>query len=96
LQCGHETGRHKAKVLARAFGLEFSDADVEYLRSALSAGLASGTVVCSMASEFGTKYKVSIAITGKIGHVVDVETGWILDAGSDTPRLLTAYLSGKK
>ena len=92
----NEKGKHKARVLAKAFGLEFNAEDAEYLRSALAKGLASGVVIGAQESAYGLKYKVNIAITGKNGHIEDVETGWILDDGSDTPRLLTAYLRGRK
>ncbi|GAB1410283.1 hypothetical protein MASR1M90_14370 [Desulfovibrionales bacterium] len=92
----NEKGKHKAKVLASAFGLQFNEEDAEYLRSAIASGLANGTVTSESHSKHGKKYNVAIAITGKNGHSEEMTTGWIIDKGSEIPRFVTAILKGKK
>jgi hypothetical protein len=42
-------------------------------------------------SPFGTKYVVNGKITAPNGNEVNVTTVWIVESGSNVPRLVTAY-----
>jgi hypothetical protein len=42
-------------------------------------------------TEYGTKYRVSGSITGPNGRSANVVSVWIIMAGDDTPRFVTAY-----
>lgn len=47
-------------------------------------------------SEYGTKYKYRIPVTGPNGKTKNVIAVYQIDAGKTTPRLITNYLEGKK
>jgi hypothetical protein len=42
-------------------------------------------------SEFGTKYEMRATMTGPAGRQAVIRTVWIVDAGDDHPRFITAY-----
>jgi hypothetical protein len=42
-------------------------------------------------SEFGTKYEIRATITGPAGRQAVLMTVWMVNAGEQTPRLVTAY-----
>jgi len=92
----NEEGRHKARVLSAAFGLTDSDADVAYLASALVDALPRGIVARERETKWGKKFDVELAITGRNAHVENISTTWQYDHGSDRPRLVTAFLRGKR
>ena len=46
-------------------------------------------------SEYGTKYKYRIPVTGPNGKTKNVITVYQIDKDGDTPRLITNYLEGK-
>lgn len=92
-----EYGQHKARVLSAAFGLTDSDADIEYLANALITALPGGTITHEhAATKWGKKFDVELVITGRNGHVETMTTSWQYDHGVDKPRLVTAFLRGKK
>ena len=91
-----EKGKDKARVLSAAFGLTDSEEDVIYFMKALKDGLPGSTVTREFNTEWGKRFEVGIAVTGKNGHTESVHTAWQYDKGSSTPRLLTAFLEGKK
>lgn len=45
----------------------------------------------SMTSSHGRKYIIEGALSTPSGRRPIVRTGWMIDAGTDTPRLVTAY-----
>lgn len=47
-------------------------------------------------SEYGTKYKYRIPVTGPNGKTKNVIAVYQIDKGSSTPRLITNYLEGKR
>lgn len=85
----HPTGRHKARVFARALGITADDA--ELLRSALQRAAAEGDATLGEADEHGQRYQIDFAMTTDIGTET-VRSAWIILAGDDVPRLLSCYI----
>lgn len=50
-----------------------------------------GLATPGQVSEFGTKYEIHGTIVGPLGRQAVIRTVWIVDAGEDYPRLVTAY-----
>lgn len=73
----------------RALG--FSLADWQALQAALLQLGRDGVATPGQVSEFGTKYEVRATICGPTGRQAVVRTVWIVNAGEDCPRLITAY-----
>lgn len=73
----------------RALG--FEPAAWEALQAALSDIARTGTAVPGQQSEFGIKYEIRATITGPAGRQAVVRTVWIVNAGEQTPRFVTAY-----
>ena len=73
--------------------LGFSAANPEPLISALRAVAQTGEVVESVESPHGEKYVVDGSVSSQTErrHRRIVRTVWIIDRGSDAPRLVTAY-----
>ena len=84
----HPVGRGKA----RFFGaLGFRRAEWPALQAALVELARDGAVTVGDATPFGQKYRVGGMMQGPNGRVAAVETAWIVLAGEDFPRLVTAY-----
>ena len=61
------------------------------LQSALLEMAQNGLATPGQVSEFGTKYEIRGTIVGPLGRPAVIRTVWIIDAGEDFPRLVTAY-----
>jgi hypothetical protein len=81
-------GRTKARFFA---SLGFDRADWSALRRALLALAASGEAEAGERTRFGQKYIVRGTIRGPAGRTGRVLSAWIVLAGEDFPRLVTAY-----
>ena len=91
LNAGHPENGGKA----RFFGdLGFTRENPAVLVNALRALAVSGDVVHHSDSRHGHKFVVDGAIEAPQGHHAIVRTIWIVDAGQDVPRLVTAYPGG--
>ena len=89
LNASHPDNGGKAKFFA---SLGFAENDVDALRAALLALASTGEVVASSHSSHGQKHVVEgwlVAHTG-IGRR-PVRSVWIVEVGSEAPRLVTAY-----
>ena len=84
----HPVGRSKARFFAT---LGFTRDGWPALRDALLAHARTGEAALGAASPFGQKYVVRGIIRGPGGREATVETVWIVLAGEDAPRLVTAY-----
>jgi len=73
----------------RALG--FVASDWEALRSVLLDVARSGDASPGQQSPFGTKFEVRATIRGPTGREAVVRTIWIVNAGDDQPRFVTAY-----
>lgn len=82
----------RAKGKAAFFqALGFSLDEWGVLQSALLDMAQNGLATPGQVSEFGTKYEIHGTIVGPIGRQAVIRTVWIVDAGEDYPRLVTAY-----
>ena len=89
----HPEGRHKARVIAATLG--YSKADAADFEAAIRAGLATHLARTPTASPYGVRYTVDMVLTGPKGSGT-LRTGWIVDTGSDVPRLVSAYIKPEK
>jgi hypothetical protein len=72
-------------------GLGFDQEDWQHLATTLRNSAAVYSVSKVMASPHGTKYIIDGRIETPGGKTPLVRAVWIVDAGLDTPRLVTAY-----
>ena len=89
LNPAHPTGKHKARVLAAALGLDRSSA--EFLRSWLLSLAREGSATPDVKDEYGERF----VILGKLsynGRDAVVRTAWIVRTGRDVPEFLTAFV----
>ena len=84
----HPVGRGKARFFA---ALGFRRAEWPALQAALLALAREGDASVGEAIPFGQKYRVRGMIQGPNGRVAAVETAWIVLAGEEVPRLITAF-----
>ena len=91
LNAGHPENGGKA----RFFGdLGFTREEPAALVNALRALAVSGDVVRHSESRHGRKFVVDGAMQALRGRRAIVRSIWIIDAGQDVPRLVTAYPGG--
>jgi hypothetical protein len=88
----HDVGKHKARVFQSALGLTISDAD--WLREQLLGLAQTGEAVPGVPSPFGETYVIDAEISHG-GQAAIVRTSWIVEYGTDFPRLTTCYVKGK-
>jgi len=84
----HSVGRWKARFF-RALG--FDETNVDVLEQSLIAIAHSEDVKDVVSSAHGTKYIIEGSLETPAGSRVQVRTVWIIDAGQDRPRFVTAY-----
>lgn len=89
LSPNNEVGKHKARVFAAALGLYRQDAMV--LRSAILAALNENNAVRGESNKYGQRYLVDFDLVND-GKIATVRSVWIIDHGSDFPRLITCYV----
>src|ERR1051325_3603167 len=88
----HEVGKHKARVFKAALGIMIDDAQwlrEEILRAVLEEEAADGPP-----SVFGKKYVVDLIVT-RGEKSAPIRTAWIVEYGTDFPRLTSCYVKGK-
>lgn len=85
----HARGGDKARQFAAALGYDRSNCDilVAQMRKALGAHEA----VLVRQDGYGRHYRVDLTLAGPRGKA-QIRTGWLVDRGSDVPRLTTAYV----
>ena len=88
LQPMHPTGGPKARFF---LGLGFTPERSEDLLNALGHIAETGLVVETVGTPFGTKYVVTGRLKTPLGQGEPVTTVWIILAGEDIPRFVTAY-----
>jgi len=71
--------------------LGFDASQWEILASSLRQLAASADVSEGIQSVHGQKFIIDGPLNGATGRVAEVRTVWIVDTGSDVPRLVTAY-----
>ena len=89
----HPVGRLKA-VFLRALG--YTREDWQRLQQDFLTLVASEEAVLGQASDFGQKYEVRGTIQGPSGRRAEVVTVWIILAGENSPRFVTAFPGEKQ
>jgi hypothetical protein len=84
----HPVGRSKAEFL-RSLG--FRESDAAQLESALKEMARSQETAAPVPSAYGVKYIVDGLLPTPSGRRVRLRTVWIIDAGENDPRFVTAY-----
>jgi hypothetical protein len=85
----HEVGKHKALVFRAALGITLDDA--AWLRETILRQVVSAEATSGPASPFGEKYVVDMEVTRGERSAV-VRTAWIVEYGTDFPRLTSCYV----
>ena len=90
LNSSHPDNGGKARFFAE---LGFSATDADAFVAALRTAAAAGEVVDHVVSRHGDKYVVDGWVQGAAPRALTriVRMVWIVEAGSDAPRLVTAY-----
>jgi hypothetical protein len=83
----HPIGRYKA-LFFRALG--YDQTIWRQLESQLRSLLARPAEPLE-STEYGTKYAITAPLTGLNGRMAEIVSVWIILAGEDTPRFVTAY-----
>lgn len=84
----HSNGQGKAAFF---LGFGFRPEAWEVMAGALKAQARSNPVATAVDSPYGTRYSVDGALETPSGRRPKVRTVWILETGSDEPRLITAH-----
>ena len=88
LNLSHPAGKGKAAFFAT---MGFRQQDWEVLATALGQMVRNSPVTISMTSRHGQKYIVDGALVAPTGQLPLIRTVWVVDTGTDRPRLVTAY-----
>lgn len=86
-------GKDKARVFKSVLG--FDQSNWESLMESIKAELPYHEAVFKEEDEHGKRYAVILPVSGPTGVTADVLTGWIIEPGSDHPRLTTARVLTK-
>ncbi len=89
LNLEHDKGKHKARVLRSALG--FTRADAEKLREMILTAARTDEASPSKLLPYGQMYTLDFNAEGLSGTVT-IRTGWIVETGTDFPRLVTCYV----
>ncbi len=92
LNTEHEIGKHKARVFKAALGLTFEDAG--WLREIILQAAREEEAHPGPASAFGSKFVVDVIVMRGV-RSAPVRTAWIIERGTDFPRLTSCYVRGK-
>lgn len=84
----HPRGRHKARVFQAALGV--GQAEAEWLRDAILAGIAKAPIVLESRDQHGGRYRADLTLA-KGNMSAAVRTIWLLPSGA-APRLITCYV----
>jgi hypothetical protein len=85
----HDEGKHKARVFAAALGMTATDA--ESLRDILLEVVKTHDAQVGYQDAYGQRYVVDFLLDWR-GRQAMVRSGWILEHGSDIPRLTSCYI----
>ncbi|HEX8282962.1 MAG TPA: hypothetical protein VF588_06385 [Pyrinomonadaceae bacterium] len=89
LNLAHDEGKHKAQVFRSALG--FTQADAEELRQVVLRAALIEEATPTKLLPYGHLYTLDFSAEGLSGTVT-IRTGWIVETGTDFPRLVTCYV----
>ena len=84
----HDEGQHKARLFAAALGMTANDA--EALRALLLQAVRVVDARVGRRDTYGQRYTIDFLVEWREKRAM-VRSGWIIEHGSDTPRLTTCY-----
>lgn len=84
----HPEGKHKARLFASALGM--TETDAESLRAILLMACVHTDVKAGRADRYGHRYTMDAVVEWK-GKSAVVRCGWIVENGSQNPRLTTCF-----
>lgn len=84
----HPAGKGKAAFFT---AMGFRQQDWEVLAMALRQMIRRVPVTISMTTRHGQKYIVDGPLVTPTGQIPPIRTVWVIDSGTDRPRLVTAY-----
>jgi uncharacterized protein DUF6883 len=93
----HESGGPKAYLFQQLLGITL--ADLDHLVAEIEGGILGEPVTRVWEIPYGQRCQVLIPVRGvgiHHGRVMVVTTGWLLRYVGDYPRLVTAYIKGKR
>jgi len=88
LNLEHDEGKHKARLFLSTLGMTAEDA--KDLRSILLKVVKTYKAKLGRRDEFGQRYTLDFIIEGQDKRV-SIRSGWIIEEGSNIPRLTTCY-----
>lgn len=88
LNPNHDDGKHKARLFLSVLGMTADDA--EDLRQILLEVVQTHEARLGRKDEFGQRYTVDFVLDWQNRSAI-VRSGWILEDGSEIPRLTTCY-----
>ena len=91
LSPSHAVGRFKAPFFA---ALGYSQEQWPLLEADMRSQLLPADARSAVASPYGQKFEIRATLIGPSGRSAEVVSIWIILAGEDTPRLVTAYPGG--
>jgi len=89
LNPAHPVGGNKAKLFNALLGIDLTNSAV--LKDALLTAARDGEANLGRTSHHGEKYELRFQMTGQRGTYTILSV-WIVPAGLDEPRLVTAYI----
>ena len=89
LNANHPVGKHKARVFQSALGITVADA--EWLRERAFEVATNGDAKLQSPSVFGDKYVIDSVLEFG-GLSATVRFTWIIEFGTDFPRLTSCYV----
>jgi hypothetical protein len=92
LSTEHPVGRFKATFFQ---SLGYSASDPKLLQEALLAHGGLGEAETGEASAYGQRYRVRGMLRGLAGRAASVVSVWIVPAGEEVPRFITAFPGGR-
>jgi len=88
LNPAHPEGQHKARLFVAALGM--TEADAEPLRDALLPVVKAHDATLGRRDAYGQRYQIDFAFDWH-GRQTILRSGWIIEHGSDVPRLTTCH-----
>ncbi len=85
----HDEGKHKPRVFVAALGMSAGDA--ETLRDILLQAVKTHDARVGYHDAYGQRYVVEFLLEWR-GKRARIRSGWMLEHGSDVPRLTSCYV----
>jgi hypothetical protein len=93
LSASHPVGRFKAAFFSK---LGYSAAKWQVLEADLRGQHLSRSATLRESTPHGRKYEIRSTLRGPSGKEAEVVSVWLIPAGEDVPRLITAHPGGRR